>query len=155
MSCSAIFDGDANIITIDEDGTTEFNYTMFGDFSDYSLVLHVGEVLETNGTVTKKGEVSWHGLGMQMYAIVKPKSGIAIKWVLVGGGVLLVALAAFFVLSRSRTYSTSKRSPYAPFHLSSSSAGMSGTASLNYCHSCGGKLDPNGAFCPHCGAPQM
>ena len=147
----AIFDGNASINTIDDDGTTEFNYTVFGDFSDYALVLHVGEVLETNGLVTEKGEISWHGMGMQMHAIVKPKSGTNIKWVLLGSGALLVGLVAFFSFSRTRPSSTPRHSPHSSSQFSSSSTGMT---SLNYCHRCGGKLDPNGVFCPHCGAPQ-
>ena len=153
MLNSAVFDGEASIQTIDEDGTAEFNYTAFGDFSDYSLVLHVGEVIETNGVVSDKGKVSWHGMGTQMYAKIKPKSGMNIMWfLLVGGGIVLIALAVYFAFFRSGATSN-RNASYAPSYRSPSGRALK-TNSGAYCQRCGGKLNPNGTFCPHCGAPQ-
>ena len=150
----ALFDSEATIRVTDEDGTTEFSYIPYGDFNDYALTLHVGEVLETNGVVSGKGEVSWHGLGQQMYAVFKPKSGLDIKWLLVGAGILIMLIGAAVLLPKLRGSSRSR--PPAPYasSFSSSAAGGAGKPRLNYCHRCGGKLDPNGVFCPHCGAPQ-
>jgi len=151
---TAVFDGGASIQTIDEDGTTEFSYTAIGDFSDYALVLHVGEVIETNGVVSDKGEVSWRGMGTQMYARIKPKSGMDIKWLLlVGGGIVLIALAAYFAFFRSRTTSNNRYASYATSYHSASGRKLK-IDSGAYCQRCGGKLNPNGTFCPHCGAPQ-
>ena len=145
-----VFDGGASFSMLDENGLTEFTFFPTGDFSDYKLVLHVGEVQESNGTVSGKGDVSWHGMGQQIYAVFKPKSGLNMMLVL--GGVIVVSLAAivifFFFRSRSSMHSSLSYSSLSPSTLSSA-----GYAATNYCYRCGGKLNPNGKFCPHCGAP--
>ena len=149
---NVVFDGGAIINTLDEDGTTEFSLSSIGDFSDYKLVLHVGEVLETNGVVSGKGDVSWHGMGLQMHAVIKPKSGFNVIWLLVGAGLILLVIMVvyFFIRTRSPSRPAVSNSPTYTAIAKSSQPGYGAT---NYCYRCGGKLNPNGEFCPHCGAP--
>ncbi len=147
-----VFDGGASFQTLDEDGLTQFSFLSVGDFSDYKLDLHVGEVMESNGTVSGKGDVSWHGMGQQMDAVFKPKSGLGGILPLVGGAIVaILLLSGVFFFFRSRSSSPSRPS-YTYSSSTPSRFASSGYAETNYCHQCGGKLNPNGKFCPHCGA---
>ncbi len=152
-----VFDGAATIQQVDEDGATELAFFPSFDVSDYALTLHVGEVLETNGTISNKGDVSWNGRGQQVYVVFKPKSmdtrlifGIVaalLALLLIGGGIL-------FLRFRSPSRAT-MRTPYPPRPSFPASSAKPGNVfgATNYCHRCGGKLNPKGKYCPHCGAP--
>ncbi len=152
-----VFDGAATIQQVDADGVTELSFFPSFDVSDYALTLHVGDVLETNGTISSKGEVSWNGRGQQVYVVFKPKSmdtrliwGIAaalLALILIGGGIL-------FLRSRASSHAAT-RTPYPPRPSFPASSARPGNVfgATNYCHRCGGKLNPKGKYCPHCGAP--
>jgi len=121
----------------------QFSYFPGYDISRYRLTLRVGQVLETDGVQTGKGQVTWEGTGRTMYAVFTPKSRSPLpeNWPLIAGivvGAILLG-GVLIVLVRSRKPSRSHQ-PMLP--------------APGFCLRCGGQLDPAGRFCPHCGAPR-
>lgn len=72
----------------------KFEYTDITDissnFQSFTLTLHAGKILESNGAQVDASTVRWVNPRQTPYAIVTPKS--AVKWIpLVGAGLLLAA----------------------------------------------------------------
>lgn len=82
-----------------------FEYTDIADVNRYlqgfTLTLHAGKILESNGTQVDERTVRWVNSRQNPYAIVQPKS--AIKWIplVVAGVLLLVTAVVVFILVRS------------------------------------------------------
>lgn len=82
-----------------------FEYTDIADvsryFQSFTLTLHAGKILESNGTQVDERTVRWVNPGRNPYAIVQPKS--AIKWIplVIAGVLLLVTAVVVFILVRS------------------------------------------------------
>lgn len=72
-----------------------------GYFQSFTLTLHAGKILESNGTQVDERTVRWVNPSRTPYAIVQPKS--AVKWIplAVAGVLLLVTTVAVFILVRS------------------------------------------------------
>ncbi len=133
------FGDTATIDTITYDGqdAVQFDFASPYDLSHYELTLHAGEVLDTNGSQEGKGEVHWSGAGKRMYAVFEPRSGP--NWLLLVLGLIMLgamAVAGFFFI-RSWQHQRGQKTA---------------TASANFCHKCGTKLEGAGRFCPSCGA---
>ena len=82
-----------------------FEYTDIAKVNRYlqgfTLTLHTGKILESNGTQVDERTVRWVNPRRNPYAIVQPKS--AIKWIplVVAGVLLLVTAVVVFILVRS------------------------------------------------------
>ena len=82
-----------------------FEYTDIAEvnkyFQSFTLTLHAGKILESNGTQVDERTVRWVNSRQSPYAIVQPKS--AIKWIplAAAGAFLLVTAVVVFILVRS------------------------------------------------------
>lgn len=137
-----VFDGDATIGTINYDGqeAIQFTYTSSYELAHYGLQLSTGEVLESNGVQSGKGQVSWEGAGRTMQAVFSPKS--AINWPLVIIITVVIIVLGGALILFAQIWRRQQKHQTASF-------------TTNFCHRCGGRLDSTGTFCPHCGAPRL
>lgn len=111
----------------------------FGDVAYYELVLHTGEVFDTNGELLDEGVVRWVGAYQNMEAVVRLSKGIDPLWI-AGLAALIIAIAAATLLIRRRQQEQ---------HVQAI------MATSAYCDQCGARMEIAGRFCPSCGAPRL
>lgn len=141
---SAAFDDLATFapMIVDDRDAVRFQFNpaaTFGQLGYYELVLHTGEVLETNGELLDEGVVRWVGAYQTMDAIFRPSKGI--DPLLIAGLAVLVAgtiAAIMFFRNRQRQQNV-----------------QAIMATSAYCYQCGARMETAGRFCPSCGAPRL
>jgi hypothetical protein len=111
----------------------------FGDVAYYELVLHTGEIFDTNGELLDEGVVRWIGAYQNMEATFRLSKGIDPLWI--AGLVALIAGSAAAILLARRWQQKQ--------HVQAI------MATSAYCHQCGARMETTGRFCPSCGTPRL
>ncbi len=98
----SLLEGDATVRPVVQNGEEAVDFTyVFSPTATYTLTLHSGEVLSTNGNQADDGTVQWNG-GV-MNAVVRPKSRASGNLPLLVGGVVVAVLvisAGLFAMRR-------------------------------------------------------
>lgn len=130
------------VTPVDFDKRKAFRFEMSnqsGDLSDFTVTLHGGEILQTNGNQVDQGTVIWRNHYGAMTAVLTPASNFPgwLVWV-----VLIFALlcAAGYFYYRRTVYGRST-----PIVAVSDSSRV-------FCPSCGTPALPNTRFCMNCGS---
>lgn len=108
MAIERVLEGGATVRTTVVDGREAVEFTY--DFSPtlaYTLTLHSGEVLSTNGNQLDSDTAQWNG-GI-MNAVVRPKSRASDNLIPIAvGGILVLAVAGIMVFIAMRRRTTSE-----------------------------------------------